>query len=418
MDVIGCHQAGFSNVVAGMGTSLTEDQFRTLKRLAPRIVLALDADAAGNRAVLRGVDVARDALDRDAELIFDPRGVIRSESKLNADIRVAVLQDGKDPDEIVLESPEQWRAAVTNARPVIEHVIDVVLQGYDVADPHQKSQAARAIAPILLDTSDAVQRDFYVQQIARRLQITPRAIVQVMNEATRELRARREAKALQSPSSSPSQPALPGPPAVSASVQPAPPGAPGAPGASRASGASGAPASTVTGQAQADKAKAALFDFETHLIAVLARRPPLLLDANVALTRANLIVLGPDDFLNPALRLGFIELSRAAMGQPLSQSQPEGDADDWLVIIADHDLAEPLVSDDVLLREEAVRTSLRLRERNLDQQLKGINMLIDEARQSGEVDVAARYNLEHTTAKTHLLRVHRALRLRSALNVT
>ena len=60
MDVIGTHQAGFQNVVAGMGTSLTEDQFKSLKRLAPRIVLALDPDAAGNRAVLRGVDVARD----------------------------------------------------------------------------------------------------------------------------------------------------------------------------------------------------------------------------------------------------------------------------------------------------------------------------------------------------------------------
>jgi len=396
MDVIGCHQAGFTNVVAGMGTSLTEDQFKTLKRLAPRIVLALDADAAGNRAVLRGVDVARDALDRDAELTFDPRGVIRSESKLNADIRVAVLPDGKDPDEIVLEAPEQWRAAVANARPVIEHVIDVMLQGYDVTNPHQKSQAVRAIAPILLDTSDAVQRDFYVQQIARRLQISPRAIMQVMNDATRELRAKRESKA--------SQPASP----AKLDVHPGPP-EPDAP---------AAPAST----AQTDQAKAAsfVFDFEAHLIAVLARRPQLLLDANVALTRANLTVLGPDDFLNPALRLGFIELSRAAMGQPLPQPGPDNgsDADDWLAIIADQDIAESLLSDDLLLREEAVRTALRLRERNLNQQLKGINMLIDEARQAGEVDVAARYNLEHTTAKTQLLRVHRALRLRSALNVT
>jgi DNA primase len=408
MDVIGCHQAGFTNVVAGMGTSLTEDQFKTLKRLAPRIVLALDADAAGNRAVLRGVDVARDALDRDAELTFDPRGVIRSESKLNADIRVAVLPDGKDPDEIVLEAPEQWRVAVANARPVIEYVIDVMLQGYDATNPHQKSQAVRAIAPILLDTSDAVQRDFYVQQIARRLQISPRAIMQVMNDATRELRAKRESREsreMGAPKATQPTLAMPAKP----DVQPDAPDESNAPAAT---------AATV----QTDRTKTGpfVFDFEAHLIAVLARRPQLLLDANVALTRANLTVLGPNDFLNPALRLGFIELSRAAMGQPLPQLDPDNgsDADDWLAIIADQDIAESLLSDDLLLREEAVRTALRLRERNLNQQLKGINMLVDEARQSGEVDVAARYNLEHTTAKTQLLRVHRALRLRSALNVT
>jgi DNA primase len=414
MDVIGCHQAGFINVVAGMGTSLTEDQFKSLKRLAPRIVLALDADAAGNRAVLRGVDVARDALDRDAELMFDPRGVIRSESKLNADIRVAVLPDGKDPDEIVLEAPEQWRAAVANARPVIEHVIDVMLQGYDVTNPHQKSQAVRAIAPILLDTSDAVQRDFYVQQIARRLQISPRAIMQVMNDATRELRAKRESRDSREMGAAKATPPAPPAPAMPArlDMQPGPPDESSVPAATAATAA--------TAQTERAKTGPFAFDFEAHLIAVLARRPQLLLDANVALTRANLTVLGPDDFLNPALRLGFIELSRAAMGQPLPQLDPDtgSDADDWLAIIADQDIAESLLSDDLLLREEAVRTALRLRERNLNQQLKGINMLVDEARQSGEVDVAARYNLEHTTAKTQLLRVHRALRLRSALNVT
>ncbi len=378
MDVIGCHQAGFTNVVAGMGTSLTEDQLKMLKRLANRMVLALDPDAAGNRAVLRGVDVARESLDRETELVFDARGTIRQESKLNADIRVAVMPDGKDPDEIVLESPDQWRSIIANARPVIEHVIDVTLQGYDLSDPHAKSSAVRAVAPILMDTSDAVQRDFYIQQLSRRLQITTRAILQAVNETARELRAKKETQQANAPAK------------ASSSQKPSalPP----------------------------DKARLNQADLEKHLVAALARRPTLLMDANVALTRASLTVLGEEDFVNPAFREGFRELSRAAMGQPLPPAGEE--SDDWLAMIADYDAIDTYAGDELLLREETVRTALRLRERNLVRERDSVNLMIDEAKQSDEAGVASRYRIELHRVLTQLLCAQKALQLRSALNVT
>ena len=391
MDVIGCHQAGFTNVVAGMGTSLTEDQFKILKRLAPRIVLALDPDAAGNRAVLRGVDVAREALDRDEHITFDARGTIRNESKLNADIRVAVMPDERDPDEIVIDAPDQWREIVANARPVIEHVIDIMLAQFDVADPHAKSNAVRAVAPILLDTSDAVQRDFYVQQLARRLQISTRAILQVVNDTTRELRTKRDARDAkqQQLESAQTNTNLP----------------------------TSQPANSST--SQPPRQTQSYTDLETHLIAALARKPQLLMDANVALTRANLLVLGKEDFTNPALRQGFHELSRAAMGAPLLPPNDDGTSeDDWLVMIADYDAIETLVADELLLREETVRSALRLRERNLIRDRLSVNLMIDEAKQASEVDVAARYNLQLHHILTQLLRAQKALQLRSALNVT
>ncbi len=378
MDVIGCHQAGFANVVAGMGTSLTEDQFKMLKRLANRIVLALDPDAAGNRAVLRGVDVARESLDRETELVFDARGAIRQESKLNADIRVAVMPDGQDPDEIVLESPDQWRAIIANARPVIEHVIDVTLQGFDMNDPHAKSNAVRAVAPILMDTSDAVQRDFYIQQLSRRLQITTRAILQAVNENTRELRAKKNAQQ------------------SSMQVQ--------------------APSAQKPSALPPDKARMNQVDLEKHLVAALARRPNLLMDANVALTRANLTVLGEDDFLNPAFKEGFRELSRAAMGQPLPLAGEE--SDDWLAMIADYEAIDTYAGDELLLREETVRTALRLRERNLVRERDSVNLMIEEAMHSSEAGVASRYRLELHRVLTQLLCAQKALQLRSALNVT
>ncbi|MFN4294877.1 MAG: DNA primase [Thermoflexales bacterium] len=381
MDVIGCHQAGFANVVAGMGTSLSEDQFRALKRLAARIVLALDADAAGDRAVLRGVEVAREAMDREAQPFFDPRGAIRCESKLKADIRVAVLPQGKDPDELVLESPERWREVVANARPVVEHVIDVILRSRDMSDPHAKSQAARAVAPVLLDTSDPVQRDFYVQLLARRLQISPRAVLAVVSEAAREARPKAGGSGM------------------------------------RGQGAQGGPDSA--GHApRPERRGAEKTDLETHLIAALWRRPQLLLDANVALTRANLDVLDERDFTNPALRAGFRRLSRVAMGAPPSPSEGEAAEEDWLAIIADYDALDLSAADEALLREEVVRAALRLRERNLFRDRIGINAMIEEAKRAHEADVAARYNLELRRVLTQHLRAQKALQLRSALNVT
>ncbi|BCX06117.1 MAG: hypothetical protein KatS3mg053_4055 [Candidatus Roseilinea sp.] len=404
MDVIGCHQAGFANVVAGMGTSLSEDQFRTLKRLAARIVLALDADAAGDRAVLRGVEVAREAMDRELQPMFDPRGVIRHESKLKADIRVAILPEGKDPDELVLESPERWREVVANARPVVEHVIDVILRSRDVSDPHAKSQAVRAVAPILLDASDPVQWDFYVQYLARRLQISPRAVLAVINEVARELRSSR-----QGAGSGDQGPGMRGQRPGNGDRESGVRG--------RASGGEGQHASVKERDWGAGRRGADKTDLEAHLVAALWRRPQLLLDANVALTRANLDVLDERDFTNPAMREGFRQLSRVAMGALLPQGGGE-EPEDWLAIIADYDALDPLAADEALLREEVVRTALRLRERNLMRDRISINLMIEEAKRANEVDVAARYNLELHRVLTQHLRAQKALQLRSALNVT
>lgn len=378
MDVIGTHQAGFTNVVAGMGTSLTESQFRLLKRLTPRIVMALDPDAAGNRAVLRGLDVARDTLERDDTPAFDPRGIIRHESKLNADIRVAILPDGMDPDEIVLAAPDRWREAIAAARPIVEYVVDVLLGHFNTEEPRGKSEAIKAIAPILRDLSDPVQRDVYLQQIARRLRLNPRAVVEATGLAWSAQRSVRRTRAS---APEPEQPS----PAQNL---------PDAPGSARA------------------PARVGRVDLELHLIAILARRPALLMDANVALTRANLEVLGVDDFLNPALRLGFVQLSRAATGQPQSEYD-----DDWLSLIADYAWSDGAAGGEALLREEAIRTALRLRMENLQRERAGLAFMVDDARSSGDSARVAQYNFRLMEISAKHLRAQKALRLRGVLLV-
>jgi DNA primase len=391
MDVIGTHQAGFTNVVAGMGTSLTDDQFKNLKRLAPRIVLALDPDAAGNRAVLRGVDVARESLDRDEAITFDARGVIRQESKLAADIRVAIMPEGRDPDEIVLEAPDDWRAIVAHARPVVEHVIDVTLARFDLRDAKGKSDAVKAVAPVLLDLSDAVQRDSYTQLLARRVQVGVRAVAQMLTESAKVMKDQRLRK-----SAPPAAPQTAAPLANEDTPEPEWGDDP------------------ETRSTKPDTATG--LDLETHVLALLWREPALMLDANVALTRANLDTLSEEDFGNPALRLAFRQISRSAMGQTF---EPDEADDHWLGVIADHDLSLFIDDGDPLrMREQTVRTVLRLRERNLIRDRVGIHLMIDEARQSGETDVAARYNLELSRVLAKWLRTQKALQLRSALNAT
>jgi DNA primase len=175
-DVIALHQAGHANAVSPMGTALSEDQLRLLKRFTRRIVLALDADAAGDQATLRGLTLAREAMDRQADPVFDARGLVRYEGRLDAELRVVTLPPGKDPDEVVAEDPEGWPALVGRAQSVVDYVLDVLTSGRDVTDPKMKSQVARQVLPLIEDVADPVEREAYRQKLARRLQVDERAL--------------------------------------------------------------------------------------------------------------------------------------------------------------------------------------------------------------------------------------------------
>lgn len=176
LDVIALHQAGFSNAVSPMGTALTEDQMRLLKRFTRRIVLALDADAAGEKATLRGLEIARQALDHSEEIAFDARGLLRHEARLQADVRVTTLPPGMDPDEVVLRDPEEWRKILESAKPIVAHVMDTLAAGRDLEDPKTKSEVAAQVMPLIADVPNPVERDAYRQRLARLLKVDERAL--------------------------------------------------------------------------------------------------------------------------------------------------------------------------------------------------------------------------------------------------
>lgn len=176
LDVVALHQAGFTNAVSPMGTALTEDHLRMLKKYTRRIILALDADAAGEKATLRGLEVAREAMDHGAEVGFDVHGLLRYEKRLQADIRVTTLPEGMDPDEVVNRNPDEWKEIVSRSAPLVIHVMESLTRSRDVNDPKVKSEIAAIVVPLIEEVPGTVERDAYRQRLARLLRVSEEAL--------------------------------------------------------------------------------------------------------------------------------------------------------------------------------------------------------------------------------------------------
>ncbi len=146
LDVITAHQNGFSNAVASMGTAITEKQVTILKKLSRNLTLALDADAAGEEAMLRCVDY---------------------ENTLDAEIKVIILPKGKDPDDVIKEDAKQWPALLEKAVPVVDYTIDSATAGLDLATAMGKSSTVTRLLPIIARMKDATRQDHYLNKLAR-----------------------------------------------------------------------------------------------------------------------------------------------------------------------------------------------------------------------------------------------------------
>jgi DNA primase len=146
LDVITAHQNGFSNCVASMGTAITEKQVAILKKLSRNLTLALDADTAGEEAMLRCVDY---------------------ENTLEAEIKVIILPKGKDPDDVIKEDAQQWPALLGKAVPVVDYTIDSATAGLDLATATGKSSTVNRLLPIIARMKDTTRQDHYLNKLAR-----------------------------------------------------------------------------------------------------------------------------------------------------------------------------------------------------------------------------------------------------------
>jgi DNA primase len=169
MDVIAAHQHGFQNVVASMGTALTERQVRLLRKAAREIVLALDADAAGRDAAIRGHDVVREALkDTSATVpVVTWRGLAGYQQTVDIELKVAVLPQGRDPDDVIRANAEEWQQLLENALPVLEFRLEALARGQDLNNPTGRSALVREFLPILSVVTDPVIKAHYLQRLGR-----------------------------------------------------------------------------------------------------------------------------------------------------------------------------------------------------------------------------------------------------------
>jgi DNA primase len=178
MDVIAAHQHGFKNVVASMGTALTERQVRILKRAAPEVVLALDADAAGAEAAIRGHEVVRESVDdgESAAPVISWRGLVGYQSSVSIDLKVAVLPEGKDPDDVIRGDPEAWRGLVEKAEPVLDYRLEAATARHDLSAPKGRSELVQEFLPLVRAVTDPVIRAHYLQRLAARARISEREL--------------------------------------------------------------------------------------------------------------------------------------------------------------------------------------------------------------------------------------------------
>jgi DNA primase len=350
MDVMAAHQANFTNVVSAMGTALTETQLRLIKKFAKRIVLALDADVAGDKATLRGLNVARETLDRDYTPAFDARGLIRSEGKLQADIRVFTLPDGLDPDDVVNKNPDDWRKGVDAAEPIVDYVMRALTVGRDLDDPKTKSDVADEILPIIDDVADPIERDAYRQKLARLLKIDERALIQKTLTRERKLAAR--------PRFTPAQPL----------TAPAP-----------------ASAADAAAESRGDPkllSEAILDRLESYCLSALIRHPDLVAKADRQLRLLSLTALSSDDFTHTDLQIIFNTL-RLALDQ--HKIEPHEHVELNLDAMLQSRLqtllneADEVLLDDRQRIEDILFAVIRLRDRNVDAALNEMRFLQEDA---------------------------------------
>ena len=363
LDVIALHQEGFTNAVSPMGTALTEHQLRLLKRFSRRMILALDADAAGDKATVRGVEVARQALDREADPVFNARGLLGSEARLKADIRVTTLPDGLDPDEVVAGEPGEWERIVSEARPIVLHVMETLAKDQDLEDPKVKSEIARQVLPLISDVRDSVEREAYRQRLARFLKVDERVFLDAVAIGSGRRPSRQRSIRPAEQSENPVREEVP-----------------------------------ILATSEL---------LEAHCLSVLLRRPDLVYLVDRALLENGLSRLSVDDFQSADHQI-LLQLSDDSLKQ--DRSEPNIFVQNSLTLhlmeLADRLLVqtEKLDPNEDKVLEDLLRALIVLRQRRLFQQIDHLRYLMEEAQGSPETSVAEyqKTMVQYITARSRL----------------
>jgi DNA primase len=163
IDLMRCWQKGVRNVVAPQGTAFTDEQARKLKRLAKEVVICFDADNAGQNAAQRAIDVL---LKEDVQ------------------VRIARIPAGEDPDSLLRKNPVAvFEEIIAQARDYTRHLLDTACAQEDVASPRGRGAVAQKMAQVIARIPNAVQRETFLLEVARRLQVTRNVVEEEVRKA-------------------------------------------------------------------------------------------------------------------------------------------------------------------------------------------------------------------------------------------
>jgi len=175
MDAITAHQHNFKNVVASSGTALTLDQFKLIKRYTNNFLFALDSDAAGQTATIKGEALAK-TLDLYIVESADERGqkhsYIDPNLSYNISIKIVELNGAKDPDEMIRKNPAGWQEAVLTARPIMEYFFDQAVAGIDLSDVGGQLQVVRQLLPQISKINNKVEIDYWLKKLAQKISVS------------------------------------------------------------------------------------------------------------------------------------------------------------------------------------------------------------------------------------------------------
>lgn len=161
MDLIALHQYGITNAVASLGTALTVNQVRLLRRYVNKVIISYDADVAGQTATLRGLEILRSA---------------------GLDVKVLTVPEGKDPDEFVRNNgKDAFLRLINEALPLIDYKIKRAAQGIDLKNQNDLIEYGEKFAEILADLNP-IEKDVYIKKISEETSIKEQALYDLLSQ--------------------------------------------------------------------------------------------------------------------------------------------------------------------------------------------------------------------------------------------
>jgi DNA primase len=196
MDVLAAHQYGYKNVVASMGTAMSDKQLAILKGLTRNLVLALDADTAGEDAVSRSGEMV------DKMLPVPPSfyGWIKYEDAHKAEVKILILPPGKDPDEVIMEDSARWPKIIADAKPMVDFIFESAVAKLNPESARDKSTVVEKLLPLLNEMKDPIRQAHYLERLSRLLKVDEHVLSDTLRKFKATERKRRGAASVKSSS--------------------------------------------------------------------------------------------------------------------------------------------------------------------------------------------------------------------------